>query len=797
MAIGKKGYTIEKVGVVGAGVMGSGIAAHLASAGFPVVMVDIVPRDAPPPDGSEATHDARNAFAAKGLDAVLKIKPAAFQDARDATRITVGNLDDDLALLGECDWVVEAVTERLDIKRALFRKLAGVVKPGTLVTSNTSGIPLVSMVEGLPESFRKTFIVTHFFNPVRYMRLVEIITGPETDPRAVDALATFIDRALGKGVVYAKDTINFIANRIGVHGMMATMHEMLAQGLSIEEVDTIVGEPLGRPKSAAFRTADIVGLDTLAHVAKNCADNLPSDEEKAVFALPGYLVKLIETGRLGQKTKAGFYKKEGKDTFFLDPSTDTYLPKGKPRFDAIKEAKGIEDVALRVKTLCAAQDKAGVFAWTVTSRSIVYAANRFGEIADDIVNIDRGMRWGFNWALGPFEVWDALGVQDVVARLKSEGRAVPKLVTDMLAKGATSFYTYEAGVTKYWDPHKAEYATLATRAGAIVLKDLRAAKQVVATNDGADLIDLGDGVACLAFHTKMNAVDGDILDMMGTALEKLDDGFDALVIANDGEHFSAGANLMLIYMLAQNGEWAKVEEVSKRFQDLNMRFKYSAKPVVTAPHGFTFGGGCEVSIHGTRMHCAAETYMGLVEVGVGLLPGAGGTKEMLVRALANVSKESTVDRLPFIQRAFETIGMAKVATGAGEARKLGFLREFDTFAIDGESRIEGAKRIALQLVANGYRPPLPPDNLVLPGADGRAAFELALYAMKLAGQVSVHDALIGKRVAHVLCGGESGGVCTEQQILDLEREAFMSLVGEEKSQARISAMLMTGKPLRN
>lgn len=785
-------HRICRVGVVGAGVMGTGIAAHLASAGIDVLLVDIVPRDGPPADATAKTRALRNAIGKSGLDKALALKPAAFHRNADASRIVIGNLQDDLPALGACDWIVEAVTERLDIKNAVFNAIEPHRMPHTIISSNTSGIPLATMCEGKSPEFKKNFLITHFFNPVRYMKLVEIVAGAETDPQVVEKMREFCARDLGKGVVDAKDTINFIANRIGVHDMMRAVNIAFSQGYRIDEIDALCGEPLGRPKSAVFRTADVVGLDTLGHVSQNCYDNLTQDPNREIFKLHPVIEALIKAGATGQKAGAGFYKKVGKDILVLDPQTQQYVPQIKADFECLKAVAKERNTGKRIKAIVESQDRGGQFAWQALSHSLVYAADLLGEIADDVVSIDRAMKWGFNWQLGPFEIWDAIGVQTVADRLKAEGRQVPKIVEQLLASGQNSFYANGQQTTA-----KNTRASVPALPG-IHLADVRAKQKVVAENESAQLLDIGENVLCLAFRSKMNALDDKIIAMGWTALEKMAaEGWQGLVIGNDGSNFSVGANLAFVVGLIGEKKWADLEAATKLFQDLFMALKYSHAPIVSAPHGMTFGGGCEIAMHATRMQAASETYLGLVEVGVGLIPGAGGTKELTVRALAGVPAESKVDRLPLLQRAFETIALAKVSTGAGNGRDLGFLRDVDGFSMDPDRRIEDARRLVVNLAAQGYRPANAPDNLNLPGSEAIATFDMALYSFLLAGQASAHDCVIGHEVARVICGGEKGGLRTEQDLLDLERESFLKLCGMQLTQDRILHMLTTGKPLRN
>ncbi len=786
-------HRINKVGVVGAGVMGTGIACHLASAGIDVLLVDIVPKDAPAfAAGDAKVKKARNAIAQGGLDRALVLKPAPIHRPAEAARIRIGNLQDDLVELGACDWVVEAVTERLDIKNAVFSAIDTHRAPHTIVSSNTSGIPLAKMVEPRSEGFKKHFLITHFFNPVRYMKLVEIVAGEFTDPAIVQKMSKFCQDDLGKGVVDAKDTINFIANRIGVHDMMQAVNLVFGQGYRIDEVDALFGEPMGRPKSAVFRTADVVGLDTLGHVAQNCYDNLQSDPNRAIFDLHPVLKAMIAKGAIGQKVGAGFYRKVGADILVLDPAKQDYVPQIKADFPCLAAHGKIRDTGARIKAIAFSDDRGGKLAWDTLSRSLCYAANLLGEIADDVVSIDRAMRWGFNWQLGPFELWDALGVAAVAERLKSEGREVPAAVQKLLASGKSSFYE-----GKQQTNFKLERLAVPALPG-LHLSDVRAGGKVVAENPSAQLLDLGDHVLCLAFRSKANALDDKIIEMGYKALELLDKGpWVGLVIGNDGGNFSVGANLGFIAQFASEGKWDELAGAVKMFQSLFMQFKYSHAPIVAAPHGMTFGGGCEIAMHSSRMQAAAETYFGLVEVGVGLIPGAGGTKELAVRALNGIDAGSRLDRTLALQKAFETIALAKVSTGAGNARELNFLRAEDAISFDGDQRIGHAKQKVLNLVSEGYRPAMAPDNLIMPGAEGMALFDYALYSFRCAGQASEHDCAIGHEVGRVLCGGEGGGKKTEWDLLDLERESFLRLAGMQKTRDRVAHMLTTGKPLRN
>ncbi|MCA9520048.1 MAG: 3-hydroxyacyl-CoA dehydrogenase/enoyl-CoA hydratase family protein [Myxococcales bacterium] len=793
---------IRKVAVLGAGVMGSAIAAHLANVGVPSLLFDIVPRELTADEIAKGLTlqdpRVRNRLSAGGLEAAVKSKPAAFFKKENAALVTPCNFEDDAARLAEADWIVEAVTENLKIKHIVFELVEKNRRPGTPVTSNTSGLKISSMLEGRSDDFRQSFFVTHFFNPVRYMKLLEIIPGPETKPEILDHLVEFGERRLGKGIVWGKDTVNFVANRIGVYGMMVTMQLAEEQGMRFDEVDNLFGKPLGRPKSAVFRTADLVGLDTMAHVAKNCYDNLPDDEERGVFQLPAYLETMIERKWLGQKSKQGFFKKEGKAILTLDPATMSYVESIKLDAPSLKAAKRENDLGKRVKAICAADDRAGKLAWAVTSRVLVYAAKRLGEIADDIVNIDNGMKWGFNWEQGPFESWDAMGVADVAARLKDEGVEVPQVVRDLLAHGEGTFYKKEGATQYYWDFLSKSYKVVPERKHTIFLQTFKDHNAKVSGNLGSTLWDLGDGIAALEFHTKMNSIDDDIIKGLHDALGRLDENFDGLVIYNEGQNFSVGANLVLIYMAAQAKQWDTLEKMSKSFQDVNQMLKYSPKPVVVAPHQMALGGGCEVVLAGNATQAHAELYIGLVEVGVGLIPGAGGTKELLCRVLDRIPHGANVDLLPYVQKAFETIGMAKVATSAEEARQMCFLRESDAISFNRDHQLNDAKRLARFMADSGWVAPQP-RMVNLPGRSALGAIEAFLYSMQLSGFISEHDALIGKKLGHVLTGGDTSPnvAVSEQHLLDLEREVFMSLCGEKKSQDRMQYMVMNNKPLRN
>lgn len=798
---------IRHVAVLGAGVMGSGIAAHLANAGIPSLMLDIVPPRLTDEDRKKGWTDAspafRNRFAAKGLEGIRKSRPALLYSQKDLGLISIGNFDDDIAKASDCDWIVEVVTENLDIKKALYDRIETVWKPGTIVTSNTSGIAISQMMEGRSKKFRRHFLVTHFFNPVRYMKLLELVPGKDTDPEILQGIAEFGERRLGKGIVYGKDTPNFIGNRIGVFAMMYAMHAMLEDDLSIDEVDRILGPAMGRPKSAAFGTADLVGIDTLLHVSDNVYRNLPADPQREIFLPPPFVSEMVNRGWLGRKAGGGFFKMEGKGDakkkLVLDYRLLDYRPTAKVSFPSLDAAKGEEGAGERIRKVIGGDDKASAYAWKVLSESLLYSARRIPEISDDVVNIDNAIRWGFNWTLGPFETWDAIGLADSVARMRQEGKEIPENVEKMIAAGNTSFYRRPGGTLEYFDFASGAYLPAPVSPDVIFLPALRERNKVVKENQGASLYDIGDGVLCLEFHTKMNAVDGDIVSMMNEGVARAENEFAGMVIANHSENFCVGANLMLVFLEAQNKNFGNIETMVREFQNVCMRLRCSEKPVVAAPAGMALGGGAEICLGADRIRAAAETYMGLVEVGVGLLPAGGGTKEMVIRHLEGIPGGVTADPLPFLRKAFETIGMAKVATSAKEARDLGFLRPWDRVTIQRDFLIQEAKNTVLAMNREGYEMPRPRTDIVLPGRSEFSNFAYALYAMRVAGHISEFDERVGRKIAFVITGGDvpRGTRLSEQDLLDLEREAFLSLCGEEKTQARIQYMLMKGKPLRN
>jgi 3-hydroxyacyl-CoA dehydrogenase len=808
---------INKVAVLGAGTMGARIAAHFANAGVPSYLFDIVPPDA---DGA-----ARNKIAAAGLDAAKKSKPPAFMEASLARLVTVGNFEDDIKKLADVDWIIEAVVENLDIKRALLKKVEAVRKPGTIITTNTSGLPVGKIAEGFSDDFRRVWFGTHFFNPPRYMRLLEIIPTQEADRAAIDAISHFCDVRLGKGVVIAKDTPNFIGNRIGTFSVLNVMRLMQEMGLSIEEVDALTGQAVGWPKSATFRTIDLVGLDILGHVVGNMTANV--HDERSDLRLPEFFGKMLEHKWLGDKTKGGFYKKakggagNEDERLALDWKTLEYYPRQKPKFPALDMAKNIEETGARLRTLLGLDgsgpqknDKAGAFLWAALSDLWTYSANRVPEISDSVVEIDRAMRLGFNWELGPFELWDEAGVESTVARMKKEGKPVSANVERLLASGQKSWYiddrTSPAG-RKYWEVGTESWESVQVPAGVWSVTVAKKSNGVVKKNSGASLVDLGDGVACIEFHSKMNSLGGDIIGLILQTLKPggPGDGFDAFVITNDATNFSVGANLMLLLMSVQEEEWDEVDLAIRQFQGMTQAIKFSPKPVVSAPFGLCLGGGTEISLHAAGRQPHAELYTGLVEVGVGLLPGGGGCKEMLLRAVdsaaasrGKVSGEAlagSVELMEAMKKAFEAIATAKVAASAHEARGLGFLSDSDRISMNRERVLSDAKARALELARAGFEPPVPRTDIPAPGESLLAALKMGVHLMRQGDFITDYEVKLGGKIAEVLCGGNltPGTPVSEQYILDLEREGFKSLCGEKKTQERIQFTLKTGKTLRN
>ena len=783
--------------------MGAAIAAHFANAQVSVDLLDIVPRELTPDEkakGLTLAHPVvRDRIVARGLEAARRNKPTAFFLPEWLNRVRQGNLEDDFARLAEADWIIEAVTENLEIKTSLLKRIDAVRKPGTIVSTNTSGIPINSLSSGLSADFRRHWLGTHFFNPPRYMKLLEIIPGGETEPWVQEAVSSIGDLHLGKGIVVCKDTPNFIANRIGTFGLQHVLLVMQEDGYSIDEVDQLTGPAIGRPKSATFRTLDIVGLDTFAHVTRNIYQNAPDDEQRELFKVPGFVEAMLAKNLLGDKTGRGFYQKAGKGEIqALNLSNMEYGPRAKGKFPSLEMGKGITDLSERLRALTNATDRAGSFLWKTLSAALVYSANRVPEISDDIVSVDNAMKWGFNWELGPFETWDALGVESVVRRLEKEQQRVPVLVREILSTATKTFYGRSDGKTTYFDLASKQQEEITYPKGILFLTQLKEQGKVIKKNAGASLIDLGDGVACVEFHSKMNTIGGDTIQMIHEGLKTAREGFGGLVIGNQGQNFSVGANLMLILLEAQEQNWEEIDGMIRAFQRCTMAIKYSPLPVVVAPFGMTLGGGCEISLHGGGLQASAETYIGLVELGVGLIPAGGGTKEMLVRSLERAGADKENDLFPHLSQVFETIALGKVSGSAHEAKTLGLVRTGDGISMNRDRLIADAKARVLRMAAAGYHRPEPTKVFAL-GNRGLATLKIGMHQMKRGGFISDHDFAIGSKLAFILCGGDCNSVqeVSEEHILDLEREAFLSLCSERKTLERIQHMLQKGKPLRN
>jgi 3-hydroxyacyl-CoA dehydrogenase len=819
----KPGPQINSVAVLGAGTMGARIAAHFANAGVHCWLLDVAPSELTPEEKARglALTDprVRNRIVRAGLEAAQKARPATFFTPATANRITIGNFEDNLGWCAQADWIIEVVAENLAIKRSLLQKVAAHRRPGAIVTTNTSGLPIRQIAQGFDDDFQSHWAGTHFFNPPRYMKLVEIIPGPGTSPEVLDALADFCDRRLGKGVVRAKDTPNFIANRIGTFSMLTSFSLMARLGMSVEEVDACTGPAIGWPKSATFRTADIVGLDVLTNVVRNIYENAPQDESRELYRIPPLVEEMTRRGWLGEKSGRGFYQrvKKGADKggdseiLVLDPGSMEYRPRQKARFASLEAARGIEDSCARLQAILGPViegqpgDKAQQFLWGLISETSLYAARRVPEIADSIVDIDRAMRWGFGWELGPFEICDALGVEALTRRWTADGRNLPPLFQRLLSSGRKSFYESSAGSAgelSAFDLGSGTAVQVAEPPGIVILKSLKERSREVARNSGASLVDLGDGVLCCEFHSKMNAIGDDITAMVQTGLKRLNTDFDALVVANQASNFSVGANLMLLLVGAQEQEWDDIHDAVRRFQNANLALKHAAKPVVIAPQGMALGGGCEVCLHGARIHASAEAYMGLVETGVGLIPAGGGSKEMIIRANEHAAGGESLDLFHAFKPVFETLAMAKVSTSAEDARGLGFLRPADFISMNGDRLVADAKATALALVREDYRPGFPPPNepsIRVLGEELIAGAKLAIHMMVRGEYISEYDAHVARKLANVLAGGPltQSQLVSEQYLLDLERETFVSLCGERKTQERIAHTLKTGKPLRN
>lgn len=792
-------YHIHKAVVIGSGTMGAAIAAHLANAGVPVTLLDIVPQDAQPED-----KEARNKIVNEGWERCLKAKPANLMSLDLKTFVKLGNLEDDFGAVAEADWVCEAIVENLKIKQDLMARIDEVRKPKGIVTTNTSGIPVSAIAQGRSEGFRKHFLGTHFFNPPRYLKLLEIIPTRDTHQKVVEFFSWFGEYRLGKGTVLCKDTPNFIGNRVAFGTGAFAMDFILKNGYTVDEVDALTGPLIGRPKTATFRLIDLVGLDVWDHVARNLAPLIPHDtlgQEYLKAEAPARLMStLLERKWLGNKTKIGFYKEvrgeDGKKEFWsLDLNTLEHVPPTKPRFDSVKKAKEVEGLGERLKVLLEADEKASNLVKALTYQSFQYASSIIPEVADTVKPVDDAVRWGFMHEAGPFETWDMLGVKEILRQMEAAGYPAAPWVQKMLDAGIESFYQYENGEkVGVYDVVGGKYVQLDRPEDMIILKQ----QKIVSQNAGASIRDLGDGVACLEFHTKMNALDEDIMNMALEAFDRLESDFDGLVIGNESENFSAGANLFMMVVGAQQGMWDMLDAAVRKLQDLNMRMRYSPKPIVVAPAGLTLGGGCEITMHASRVVAAAETYIGLVELGAGVIPAGGGTKEMLRRIVNPVMRTENAEPLAALQRAFLQMGQAKVATSAEEARGMNILMSSDRIVLNRDHLLTQAKKEVLHMISSGYKPPAP-ESIFAAGRDALAALRIGAWMFQEGNYITQYDHHIAGKLAYVMCGGELTRPqwVSEQYILDLEREAILSLFGEERTQARMWNILQTGKPLRN
>ncbi|MCG6894883.1 MAG: 3-hydroxyacyl-CoA dehydrogenase/enoyl-CoA hydratase family protein [Desulfobacteraceae bacterium] len=797
---------IKKVAVIGSGVMGGGIAALLASAGLPTLLLDIVPPDLS--EKEKADPKARNRIVKGGFDKMMNAKPAAIMQKKDADLITLGNMEDDFDRIAECDWIVEVVVENLKIKKSLFERIDGIRRKGSIVSSNTSGIPLHAMSEGCSGDFKQHFLGTHFFNPVRNMHLLEIIPGKETLDEVLAFVANFGERRLGKGIVWAKDTPNFIGNRIGIHGMVTSMQLMLEEGFTIPEVDALFGLAMGRPKTAMFKTADLVGLDVMGHVADNTYEMVPEDEERESFVLPEFVRAMIDKGMLGKKANGGFYKTELTEKWeivrkVVDPKTFEYDTWGKPEFPCLEEAKKAGSLAERIKAVVYGDDRGARFAWKALAGQLIYAANRIPEISDTVVQIDNAMRWGYNFELGPFETWDAIGVEDSVKKMKADGFDVPEKIEKMLADGNPSFYRIQDGTRLFFDFSTGDYRKIERPEIAVSLQLLKAQGRQAIGCDSASLVDVGEGVYCLEFHTKMNSLNDEMIRFAHECLDFVEENGVGLVIGNEAggmpAPFSAGADLKSVGAAVKQGRFAEIEKMVEQLQRFVQRCRYAPFPVVAAPFGLALGGGCEVCLGADRIVAHAELYMGLVEFGVGLIPAGGGCMNLWKKFLASIPEAvSDFDLGKLFLPCFMNIALAKVSSSAAEARANGFLGPQDRIVFNRDHLIGEAKREVLRMASDGYAPPVKRDIRVF-GQSAQGMVNSELHNMKSGGFVTEHDVFLAKRIATVLSGGEvrTGSRIDEEVILRLERRAFMDFLREEKSQERIRHMMETGKPLRN
>lgn len=805
-------YHIRKAVVIGAGTMGAAIAAHLANTGVRVTLLDIIPNRLTPDEEKKglslSDRAVRDRIVREGLERAVKSRPASFFTPEHAALVSVGNLEDDLEVVGQADWVIEVIIEDLKIKRQLMERLDAVRAAHTIITTNTSGIPIASIAEGRSLEFRQHFLGTHFFNPPRYLKLLEVIPTADTLPEVVEFISRFGEYRLGKGIVPAKDTPNFIGNRLAFGSGSFALDTILEHNYSVEEVDAITGPAIGNPKTATFRLIDLVGIDVWEHVGRNLAPAIPHDEHALRYlnsARANALIHtLVERGWLGNKSKQGFYKEvrqaDGKKEFWsLNLSTLEYEAPAKVRIESLGKVKDEEDLGKRLKILLAADDRAGQLVRALTYQSLSYASERIPEVADTPKPIDDAMRWGFGREAGPFETWDMLGVPEIVQAMSEAGFPPAAWVRDMLAAGFSTFYQYSgSSKTAVYNPARCAYEAITRPAGLVVLSEQKAAGKALKKNPGATLVDLGDGVLCVEFHTKLNVLDDDIFNMMIHGMDTAEQGYEGLVIGNEGENFSAGANLFMVVMGAQSGMWDQLEMAVKKLQDLNMRMRYFSRPVVIAPAGLALGGGAEVTMAGSRVVAAAELYSGLVEIGAGVIPAGSGTKEMVRRILNPPMLTKGAEPLPYLQRVFEQIGLAKVATSAEEARQLGILGGADRVVMHREHLLAEAKREVLHMAESGYHPPLP-EKIYAAGRDGLAALRVGIHMMKEGKYITEYESHIANKLAYVMTGGELSAAAwvSEQYILDLEREAFLSLCGEEKTQQRMWNLLQTGKPLRN
>jgi 3-hydroxyacyl-CoA dehydrogenase len=778
---------IEKVAVLGAGVMGAQLAGHLANVGIPSYLFDL-----------------EQEMAKKGIETLTKLRPAPLYNPKNTALITPCNYDDHLEKIKEADWIVEAVAEQLDIKKKVYQKVTPYLKASAIITSNTSGIPLADLTTAFPKSVKERFMITHFFNPPRYMHLLELVSSEYTSEEVYSTMAEFGEDVLGKGIVHAKDTANFIGNRVGAFGLLITFKLALEMGLTVEEVDKLTGTIVGRPKSASFRTADVVGLDTIAHVVKGSYDRGEEDEERDVFKIPEILQLLIDDGRLGQKTKAGFYKKEGKTIYSIDLKTGEYGSMKKVRFDGFRLAKRHKITGEKITALTYSDDKAGRFFWECLARTLIYAANRIPEISDDIVNIDNALKWGFGWEMGPFETWDAIGVRRSVNRMADEGKNIPQWIMDMISSGQESFYAMKNGEKRFFNVNSKKMDIVPVSDKTINLTLKKSKSKLVKRDWSASLIDLEDGVLLVEFHSilqpVLNPIDGSVIQTVTDGMDLLDKGdFKAMVIGHQGQNFCVGANIIQILKFCDNKDWEGLDSVLKLFQDLSQRIRFSKVPIIVAPFHLTLGGGFEISAPAAHRVAAAELYIGAVEVGIGLVPGWGGNLRLLLNLMENSGNKSRLNMFQIVQKTFETIGFGKVATSADEAKSLGYLLKTDTVVVNKDHQIQTARQKALDM-CDSYNPPVYRDDLKLPGIGGRTAMATAIKGFKLQGKISDHDEKIGKKLSYILTGGDRGGLTRtvdEQYLLDIERDAFISLAAEPLSQDRMRYMLENGKPLRN